>query len=160
MAEPPALPTRPHTSKLNQLTKAECWWRDHQGWLAERGYMLRPRYRPGWEPSWHIKVNLIEFNHEDWHCSEVCTSPCSRAEILIAKSIGSVRVGCCSHRGQQLGDVEAGQEELAPGGGHLTSISSVQAPSIRLPESHRTAVGGFTRTGRRGHRYPCHAVVT
>lgn len=34
------------------LTEAEVWWRDRQVWLAERGYMLRPRYRPGWKPSW------------------------------------------------------------------------------------------------------------
>jgi len=30
----------------------EIWWRDHQVWLQERGYMLRKRYRPGWIPSW------------------------------------------------------------------------------------------------------------
>ena len=34
------------------LNPGEAWWRDHQQWLAERGYMLRPRYRPGWKPSW------------------------------------------------------------------------------------------------------------
>ncbi|KAK7692287.1 hypothetical protein QCA50_003912 [Cerrena zonata] len=34
------------------LISGEVWWRDHQVWLAERGYMLRPRYRPGWVPSW------------------------------------------------------------------------------------------------------------
>lgn len=34
------------------LLSDEVWWRDHQVWLAERGYMLRPRYRPGWVPSW------------------------------------------------------------------------------------------------------------
>ncbi|KAK7692255.1 hypothetical protein QCA50_003880 [Cerrena zonata] len=34
------------------LLSDEVWWRDHQVWLAERGYMLRPRYRPSWVPSW------------------------------------------------------------------------------------------------------------
>ncbi|RPD57478.1 hypothetical protein L227DRAFT_613500 [Lentinus tigrinus ALCF2SS1-6] len=37
---------------LGQLDSIEIWWRDHQEWLAEKGYMLRPRYRPGWKPSW------------------------------------------------------------------------------------------------------------
>ncbi|OCH84104.1 hypothetical protein OBBRIDRAFT_742165, partial [Obba rivulosa] len=27
-------------------------WRDRQPWLQERGYALRPRYRPTWVPSW------------------------------------------------------------------------------------------------------------
>ncbi|TFK47138.1 hypothetical protein OE88DRAFT_1714631 [Heliocybe sulcata] len=30
----------------------EEFWCDHQGWLKEHGYMLRPRFRPGWVPSW------------------------------------------------------------------------------------------------------------
>ncbi|TBU31680.1 kinase-like domain-containing protein [Dichomitus squalens] len=30
----------------------EFFWRDHQPWLADSGYMLRPRYRQDWEPSW------------------------------------------------------------------------------------------------------------
>ncbi|KAK7692291.1 hypothetical protein QCA50_003916 [Cerrena zonata] len=40
-----------YTDRLTLLSD-EVWWRDHQVWLAERGYMLRPRYRPGWVPSW------------------------------------------------------------------------------------------------------------
>jgi len=34
------------------LKEGEYYWRDRQKWLEERGYMLRPRYRPGWKPSW------------------------------------------------------------------------------------------------------------
>ena len=30
----------------------ERFWGDRQVWLAERGYMLRSRYKPNWEPSW------------------------------------------------------------------------------------------------------------
>jgi len=30
----------------------EAWWRDQQLWLKDRGYMLRPRYRADWVPSW------------------------------------------------------------------------------------------------------------
>ncbi|GBE80574.1 predicted protein [Sparassis crispa] len=35
-----------------ELRPTEYFWRDLQPWLAEHGYMLRPRYRPGWIPSW------------------------------------------------------------------------------------------------------------
>ncbi|KAJ7149990.1 hypothetical protein C8R46DRAFT_1008919 [Mycena filopes] len=37
---------------LSKLKDKEIYWRDLQPWLEERGYMLRPRYRPGWVPSW------------------------------------------------------------------------------------------------------------
>ncbi|KAJ3551171.1 hypothetical protein NM688_g4863 [Phlebia brevispora] len=41
--------------KYATLGEHEIWWRDHQQWLGEMGYMLRPRYRPGWKPSWEGK---------------------------------------------------------------------------------------------------------
>ncbi|KAH9023964.1 hypothetical protein EDB85DRAFT_2075234 [Lactarius pseudohatsudake] len=31
------------------------WWRDHCNDIADRGYRLRPRYHPQWEPSWFNK---------------------------------------------------------------------------------------------------------
>lgn len=34
------------------LTPIEVKWRDRQPFLEAKGYMLRPRYRPGWVPSW------------------------------------------------------------------------------------------------------------
>ena len=50
-AEP--APTEPPPPKPGELSKREIWWRDHQVWLQERGYLLRPRYRPDWVPSWY-----------------------------------------------------------------------------------------------------------
>lgn len=35
-----------------ELSKLELFWRDHSSWLEERGYMLRPRYKMNWVPSW------------------------------------------------------------------------------------------------------------
>ena len=35
-----------------ELSVHEIWWRDRQKWLEGRGYMLRPRYHPGWVASW------------------------------------------------------------------------------------------------------------
>ncbi|KAL6306741.1 hypothetical protein BKA93DRAFT_772601 [Sparassis latifolia] len=34
------------------LLPFEARWRDRQQFLETRGYMLRPRYHPGWTPSW------------------------------------------------------------------------------------------------------------
>ncbi|TFK83980.1 hypothetical protein K466DRAFT_554244 [Polyporus arcularius HHB13444] len=34
------------------LLDAEKYWRDRYAFLQESGYALRPRYRPGWKPSW------------------------------------------------------------------------------------------------------------
>ena len=35
-----------------KLDDHEVSWRDRQQWLSEHGYMLRPRYRTDWKPSW------------------------------------------------------------------------------------------------------------
>lgn len=35
-----------------QLEEEEIWWRDRQQFLQSKGYMLRPRFRPDWVPSW------------------------------------------------------------------------------------------------------------
>ncbi|KAJ6538869.1 kinase-like domain-containing protein [Mycena vulgaris] len=43
---------RPLPTTLEELTESEIYWRDHYDWLKECGYQLRPRFRPGWIPSW------------------------------------------------------------------------------------------------------------
>lgn len=35
-----------------KLLSAEIEWKDRYTALASQGYLLRPRYRPGWSPSW------------------------------------------------------------------------------------------------------------
>lgn len=40
------------TRDLYRLSNTEEWWRDHHGLLVDHGYELRPRFRPGWIPSW------------------------------------------------------------------------------------------------------------
>ena len=35
----------------NALNGTELRWRWYQPWLEEQGYLLRPRYRPGWKPA-------------------------------------------------------------------------------------------------------------
>ncbi|EPT04685.1 hypothetical protein FOMPIDRAFT_1034786 [Fomitopsis schrenkii] len=48
------------------LRDHEFYWRERQAWLAEQGYMLRPRYRPDWKPSWHDSGQFF-FDCEDGH---------------------------------------------------------------------------------------------
>lgn len=42
-----------------KLYEGELFWRDHQPWLKECGYLLRPRYQPNWKASW--------LGREKWH---------------------------------------------------------------------------------------------
>ncbi|KAH9839151.1 kinase-like domain-containing protein [Rhodofomes roseus] len=46
-AEPPPQSDKP----WDALLLDELYWCDRQPWLQEHGYMLRPRYRPGWKPT-------------------------------------------------------------------------------------------------------------
>ncbi|KAH8119827.1 kinase-like domain-containing protein [Phellopilus nigrolimitatus] len=48
------------------LLSSERWWRDHYEFLLSRGYQLRPRYHPGWKPSW-LETDIIPFACEDSH---------------------------------------------------------------------------------------------
>jgi hypothetical protein len=35
------------------LWEGEIWWAERQEAFERAGYMLRPRNRPDWQPSWH-----------------------------------------------------------------------------------------------------------
>ena len=45
-------PTRSQGGPYQSLSALEITWRDRQQFLQSKGYMLRPRLRPGWTPSW------------------------------------------------------------------------------------------------------------
>ncbi|KAL5530909.1 hypothetical protein ACEPAG_3785 [Sanghuangporus baumii] len=52
------------------LTNSERWWRDRYGFLLKHGYQLRPRFRPGWVPTWVRKKKrplLCEDGHMNLH---------------------------------------------------------------------------------------------
>lgn len=44
--------SRPSGNQPGDLDSRELWWAERQQALEAAGYMLRPRYRPGWIPSW------------------------------------------------------------------------------------------------------------
>ncbi|KAJ6625325.1 kinase-like domain-containing protein [Mycena sp. CBHHK59/15] len=49
------------------LRSFEVFWRDLSPWLQQCGYTLRPRFRPGWVPSWK-RSGQIGALAEDAHC--------------------------------------------------------------------------------------------
>ncbi|TBU31672.1 kinase-like domain-containing protein [Dichomitus squalens] len=58
-------PANPHPLSKDAirggLFRDEYFWRNHQTWLAEVGYMLRPRYRMDWQPSWfETKKSILD----------------------------------------------------------------------------------------------------
>ncbi|KAH9920138.1 kinase-like domain-containing protein [Fomitopsis serialis] len=69
-ADPSTADVSPASRNLDGLMKHEIYWRDRQPWLEEHGYMLRPRYRPGWKPS-ESGANESYTFHEDSHWSLV-----------------------------------------------------------------------------------------
>ena len=42
----------PTSREPGDLDEFERWWVERQEALERAGYMLRPRFRPGWQPSW------------------------------------------------------------------------------------------------------------
>ena len=59
-----------HRGPVN-LSSYEIMWRDRQPFLESKGYMLRPRLRPGWTPSWLATGEDYEF------CEDACRLPVS-----------------------------------------------------------------------------------
>ncbi|KAF5376363.1 hypothetical protein D9757_008682 [Collybiopsis confluens] len=51
-------------SKPEAIQDFEVFWRDHHDWLKDKGYHLRPRYRPGWVASW-LGTDEWSFRCED-----------------------------------------------------------------------------------------------
>lgn len=46
------------------LDHGEVVWRHLQPWLQSIGYMLRPRYHPGWVPPWQSAGDALKYPEE------------------------------------------------------------------------------------------------
>ncbi|TFY50450.1 hypothetical protein EVG20_g11510 [Dentipellis fragilis] len=66
------------TKSMARLYRAERQWVKIQPWLQSQGYLLRPRFRPGWVPSWqgNKKVDLD-------YCEDAIEHTNSGAEVAI-----------------------------------------------------------------------------
>lgn len=58
------------SSREGQLSESEAWWRERFGWLKDRGYLLRQRYSPDWNPSW-LETKRNRFTCEDGRVAKV-----------------------------------------------------------------------------------------
>ncbi|KAF8122885.1 kinase-like domain-containing protein [Boletus edulis] len=54
----------------DKLEDQEIFWRDRYHFLKHKGYILRPRYHPNWQPSWRLQIDplleLFEDNIVQW----------------------------------------------------------------------------------------------
>ena len=50
---------------IAQLHELEIRWRDRHDFFLSHGYSLRPRFRPGWRPSWWIDRSINVLHAED-----------------------------------------------------------------------------------------------
>ncbi|KAF5366350.1 hypothetical protein D9757_011468 [Collybiopsis confluens] len=72
----PAVPPLPIPELTEQelthevLLDSEVFWGNHYDWLKERGYLLRPRYRPGWVSSW-VGSNKWRGGCEDFQALQI-----------------------------------------------------------------------------------------
>jgi hypothetical protein len=57
--------------RQREIDTHEEFWRDHQPWLKQQGYMLRPRFAPDWVPSWKDNQKY-RFDCEDGQPLSVC----------------------------------------------------------------------------------------
>lgn len=58
-----------------KLESHEARWSEKQSFLASRGYVLRPRYHPGWRPSWEKNPDVDPRDCEDfWRLPVSCAS--------------------------------------------------------------------------------------
>ncbi|KAA1476394.1 kinase-like protein [Dentipellis sp. KUC8613] len=75
-----------HKLARARLRRPERQWRTIQPWLQSQGYMLRPRFRPGWVPSWNSKAAGKEFDVEKSEDS------IPHASVNAATTIDAIRI--------------------------------------------------------------------
>lgn len=58
---------------VEKHNESEQYWVKLQKWLEENGYMLRPRFKADWVPSWpQTEDDFLKY--EDGHIHFVCIS--------------------------------------------------------------------------------------
>ncbi|KAF5347697.1 hypothetical protein D9757_013495 [Collybiopsis confluens] len=68
------------------LLDFELFWASHYDWLRERGYLLRPRYRPGWVASW-VGTKKWRKDCEDYQVQELLRSNLDAIRVSDGKSV-------------------------------------------------------------------------
>ncbi|KAI0723542.1 kinase-like domain-containing protein [Earliella scabrosa] len=67
-----------------KFTPTEEFWIDRHDFFYSRGYVLRPRYRPGWIPSWRLDPTMNILHAEDRLSFRVT---CDQAYVMDARRL-------------------------------------------------------------------------
>jgi hypothetical protein len=89
--------------ELGAINAIEAWWVERQEALEPAGYMLRPRYRADWKPSWEGTKKLY-FRCEDGQIKVV--SRYLRLLVPLFMNLVAFGHGCNSDLRRKTCDVE------------------------------------------------------
>ena len=86
----------PTSEEPGDLNIVEMWWVERQEALERVGYMLRPRFRPGWQPSW-AGTNKPYYDFEDGESIGVSLNNTSPLQLHVLMTSDALRHGRNSH---------------------------------------------------------------
>ena len=87
------------------LDEFESWWVERQEALERAGYMLRSRFRPGWQPSW-AGTDKPFYDFEDGKAMGVSLNNTAPPLLLVLMTSDALRLGCNSYFRRQTSGVE------------------------------------------------------
>lgn len=85
-----------------RLLDSETPWVERYEFLKRSGYLLRPRYRPGWVAPWKLKPGLYSTDFEEGISS-------SRTALIDAQRLSDGRTVYLKHTSKDSPEVEIGQ---------------------------------------------------
>ena len=80
----------PTSGEPGDLDETERWWVERQEALERAGYMLRPRFRPGWQPSW-AGTDKPYYDFEDGQAMEVSLNNFAPLWLLVLMTSDALR---------------------------------------------------------------------
>ena len=103
-------PTTRSTGPYQTLYEHEITWRDRQPFLESKGYMLRPRLRPGWTPSW-LRTGTYFLRAEDSAPLPVCGNDLTRNATHFSDLESPIAGRCNPYFRRQAGIHQTSQDE-------------------------------------------------
>ena len=95
----------PTSREPGDIDEGERWWVERQEALERTGYMLRPRFRPGWQPSW-AGNDKPYYDFEDGQAIGVSFNDITPLLPLVLTTSDALRHGRNSHFRRQTSGVE------------------------------------------------------
>ena len=95
----------PTPGEPGDIAEIERWWVERQEALEQAGYMLRPRFRPGWQPSW-AGTDKPYYDFEDGQTIGVSLNNALSYRLLVLITSDALRHGRNSHFRRETSDIE------------------------------------------------------